>query len=111
MMRAFGTQAGYYHVSMRSSGSSAGFNQPNNAGRANEFVRVVVEFNHPAFTWILGGANAFIPLSTEALVINERFARPTGVVGVLPPEPVADQHARRDDVHTGHGRGGGQRYQ
>ena len=85
---AFGDQAGYYRVSMRSSGSGSGINDPNNAGRANEFVRVVIEFNHPAFTWILGGANAFIPLTTEALVINERFARPTGVVGVLPPEPL-----------------------
>ncbi len=46
---AFGDQAGVLsRQHMRSSGSGSGIDDPNNAGRANEFVRVVIEFNHPA---------------------------------------------------------------
>ena len=86
---AYSDQAGYYDVSIRSSASPSNPSSPNDAGGADDFVRVVIRFNHPAFTWILGGSGAYIPLSTEALVINERFARPTGVPGELPPEPVA----------------------
>jgi hypothetical protein len=70
---------GYFHVTIRST-------QGNNAGGANDFVRVEVDYNHPVMPWILG--TPYIALHAEALVLSERFARPTGQVGVLPNTPV-----------------------
>jgi len=83
---AFANEAGHFRVGIRS--SSSGTNPAeNDAGKADDFVRVTIDFNHPTFTFALASAGAYVPLHTEALVLNERFARPTGEVGDLPPEP------------------------
>ena len=84
---AYAGQRGWFHVGLRSSTSPSNDPAAVDAGKANDFVRLTIDFNHPAFTWILGGTNAHVPLHTEALVLNERFARPLGDVADLPPQP------------------------
>jgi Flp pilus assembly protein TadG len=84
---AGGNAPGYFHVSIRSSGDSADPAAPNDAGGANEFVRVEIYYNHPIVVKVFGDQVTYIALHSEALVVNERFARPTGVVGQLAPTP------------------------
>lgn len=78
---------GYFQVIIRSSRSGGNPAEANNAGLANDFVRVEIIYNHPVVVRILGDMVRYVPLHTSALVINEHFARPTGMVGELPPTP------------------------
>lgn len=80
---------GYYRVAIRSSASGPDPLEPNSAGGANDFVRVEIHYNHPVTVRLFGDLVTYVPLSVSALVLNERFARPTGVAGELPPTPVA----------------------
>lgn len=75
-------QPGHFAVSMRSSGSSADPSEADDAGGPNEFVRISLLYNHPVLTWVFG--RAYIPLRAEALVLNERYARPSGPAGAPP---------------------------
>ena len=80
---------GYFRVVIRSSQSGPDPLEANNAGGANDFVRVEIYYNHPLVTRLLGENKSYVPLHTAALVVNEHFARPSGQVGELPPPPVA----------------------
>jgi hypothetical protein len=80
---------GYFHVTIRSSRSGPNPMEADNAGGANDFVRIDIDYNHPVVVRIFGDTVGHIPLHATSLVLNERFARPTGVVGELPPTPVA----------------------
>ena len=75
----------YWHVTIRSSRSGGSLEEPDDAGGPNDFVRVEIHYNHPVVTGLF--ADSYITLHSEALVINERYARPTGEVGHLPPTP------------------------
>jgi len=74
--------AGYFSVTIRSSGSSGDPGEGDDAGGPNEFVRISLLYNHPVLTWVLG--KTYIPLRSEALVHNERYARPSGAAGAPP---------------------------
>jgi len=80
---------GSFRVVIRSSRSGPDPLEDPNAGGANDFVRVEVYYNHPIVARVLGDSVTYVPIHNEALVVNEHFARPTGVVGELPPTPVA----------------------
>ncbi|MBX6772758.1 MAG: pilus assembly protein [Chloroflexi bacterium] len=84
---AGGTAPGYFHVAIRSSGSSPDPGAPDNAGGANDIVRVEITYNFPLAFRIFGPDTPFLPLHVEALSVNEHFSRPIGPVGVLPPTP------------------------
>jgi len=84
---AGGTAPGYFHVAIRSSGSSPDPSAPDNAGGANDIVRVEITYNFPLAFRIFGPDTPFLPLHVEALSVNEHFSRPIGPVGVLPPTP------------------------
>jgi len=73
---------GYFGVTIRSSGSSGDPGEDDDAGGPNEFVRVSLLYNHPVLTFALG--RTYIPLQSEVLVLNERYARPSGIAGGLP---------------------------
>ncbi len=78
----------YFRVGMRSSQNGPDPSEPDTAGQANDFVRVTINYNHPLATGILGD-RIMVPLSTQSLAVNERFARPVVPVGELPPIPPA----------------------
>ena len=81
----------YFRVFVRSTESTGDPAESEDAGGPNEFVRVTIDYNHPAVTWLLAD-RAYLCLQANALVLNERFARPQGAaamvpVGQLPPTP------------------------
>jgi hypothetical protein len=76
---------GAFVVNVRSSRSGPNPMEADNAGGANDFVRIEVHYTHPFATPIMGMDS--LQLDTAVMVINERFARPTGIVGELPPTP------------------------
>jgi Flp pilus assembly protein TadG len=76
---------GHFRVDLRSSRSIPGSVQ-NNAGGPNDFLRVEIYYNHSILAWPFN-LRRYVTLHAEALVINERFARPTGEIGALPPTP------------------------
>ncbi|MGQ9675600.1 MAG: TadE family protein [Chloroflexota bacterium] len=78
----------HFSVGIRSSQNGPDPSEPGSAGRANDFVRITITYNHPLVTQILGDELS-IRLQTEALAVNERFARPLVPVGELPPLPPA----------------------
>jgi hypothetical protein len=83
------TAPGYFHVIVRSSKSSPDPMEANNAGGSNDFVRVEIIYNHPLMTRIISKSLQYFTLHSEALVMNEHFARPVGQVGEMPPTPQA----------------------
>ena len=90
---AASNQAGFFEVTIRSSRSSGDPNELDDAGGPNDFVRVTLHYNHPAMQFIFG-SRGYIPLTVSQLVLNERFARPTGAAGIvgtpqLPATPVS----------------------
>ena len=79
---AASNQPGYYEVIIRSSRSTGNPNEANDAGGPNDFVRITVHYNHPALQFIFGNLG-YVPLTVSQMVINERFARPTGAAGAI----------------------------
>lgn len=79
---------GYFHVTIRSSRSGPDPLEPDDAGGANDFVRIDVVYNHPFLLRLINDMASHVALSASSLVVNERFARPTGQIGELPPTPV-----------------------
>jgi Flp pilus assembly protein TadG len=79
----------YFDVNIRSSRSGPDPMEADNAGQANDFIQVTVTYNHPVLAPVFGDSMRFISLRASSVVMAEHFARPTGMVGELPPTPVA----------------------
>ena len=79
----------HFRVVVRSSKSGPNPMESNNAGGANDFVRIDVDYNYPVIVRVFGETTYYVPVHASTMVMNERFARPTGIVGQLPPTPVA----------------------
>lgn len=89
---AASNQAGFFEVTIRSSRSTGNPSEANDAGGPNDFVRITLHYNQPALQFIFG-SRGYLPLTVSQLVLNERFARPTGLAGIvgtpqLPSTPV-----------------------